>query len=136
MSPRTGLLAVVGAVAATAAVAAVAQAVGVDLAVEGSDETIPVSGVAVVTGGFTLVGVAMAAAFQRWSDRPADRFLRTTAALTALSLVPPFLWGADGATAGTLVLLHLVAATIVIPLVVRDLRSPRVRPGRQERVTA
>jgi hypothetical protein len=123
---RTGLLATVSAAAAaaaTAAVAAVAKAAGVDLAVEGSDETIPVSGIAVVTGGFTLVGVVIAAALQRWSARPADLFLRTAGSLTALSLVPPLLWGADGATIGTLVGLHLVAAAVAIPVLVRGLRT-------------
>jgi hypothetical protein len=123
MSPRTGLLAVVGAVVATATGATVARAAGVDLAVDGSDETIPVSGIAVVTGAFTLVGVAMAAAFQRWSRRPAEQFLLTAVALTALSLVPPVVWGADGATSATLVVLHLVAAAVAIPLLVRGLRT-------------
>ena len=122
---RTGLLAVVGAVVATAAVAAVATAAGVDLAVEGSDETIPVSGVAVITGGFTLVGVAMAIAFQRWSDRPAQRFLLVAVALTVISLVPPLLWGADAAAAATLVALHLVAAAVAVPVLVRGLRAER-----------
>lgn len=133
---RTGLLAVVGAAVATAAVAAAAKAAGVDLAVEGSDETIPVSGIAVVTGGFTIVGVVIAAALQRWSARPADLFLRTAGSLTALSLVPPILWGADRATVVTLVCLHLVAAAVAIPVLVRGLRSPQVRPAPQERVTA
>ena len=123
MSPRTGLLAVVGAVAATAAVAAIARALGVDLAVEGSSETIPVSGIAVVTGGFTLVGVALAAAFQRWSARPADRFVLTAGLLTALSLVPPLRWGADGPTVATLVVLHLVAAAVAIPVLTQGLRA-------------
>jgi hypothetical protein len=133
---RTGLLAVVGAAVATAAVAAAAKAAGVDLAVEGSDETIPVSGIAVVTGGFTLVGVVIAAALQRWSARPAGVFLWTARSLTVLSLAPPVLWGADGATIGTLVGLHLVAAAVAIPVLGRALRSPQVRPAQQERVTA
>ncbi|MCF6378739.1 DUF6069 family protein [Nocardioides KLBMP 9356] len=125
MSPRTGLLAVAGATGAAAVVAGVARAAGVDLAVDGSDETIPVSGVAVMTAGFTLVGVAMALGFQRWSARPADRFLVTAAGLTALSLVPPVLWGADGAAVGTLVALHLVAAAVAVPVLARGLRHPR-----------
>jgi hypothetical protein len=36
-------------------------------------------------------------------------------ALTAVSLVPPMVSGADAATATTLVGLHLVAATVVAP---------------------
>ena len=42
--------------------------------------------------GATLVGVAMAIALQRWSDRPAERFVLVAVALTVLSLVPPLLW--------------------------------------------
>jgi hypothetical protein len=123
MSPRTALLAVGGAVVATAAVTAVAKAAGVDLAVEGSDETIPVSGIAVVTGAFSLVGVVLAAGLHRWVGRPANLFARTTVGLTALSLVPPLLWAEGTATAVTLVVLHLVAASVVIPLLTRSLRT-------------
>ena len=36
--------------------------------------------------------------------------MRTTVALTAVSLVPPLLAGAEAATAVALVVLHLVAA--------------------------
>jgi hypothetical protein len=43
--------------------------------------------------------------------------------LTAASLVPPFLAGADPATVATLVALHLVAAAVVIPALTRSLRS-------------
>lgn len=44
-------------------------------------------------------------------------------ALTALSLVPPFLAAADTATAVTLVVLHLLAAAVVVPAVARSLRA-------------
>lgn len=118
----TGLLATTTAVVATAVVAALARQAGVDLRVSGSDGAIPVSGVAVVTGLFSLVGVVVAGALLRWSTRPAAGFLRTAVALTAVSLVPPVLAAADTATAGTLVLLHLVAAAVVVPALVRALR--------------
>ena len=45
-------------------------------------------------------------------------------ALTAVSLVPPFLAAADATTAVTLVALHLLAAAVVIPAVARTLRAP------------
>ena len=41
--------------------------------------------------------------------------------LTLVSLIPPFLSGANAATTVTLVGLHLVAATLVIPTLTRGL---------------
>ena len=118
-----GLLAVVVAMVATASVAAVARAVGVDFEVpDGGAESIPVSGVAVVTGVFSVVGVVLAAGLLRWSARPAPRFLQTALPLAALSLVPPFLAGADGGTTASLVTLHLVAAAVMVPALTRTLR--------------
>ncbi|GAB7037538.1 MULTISPECIES: DUF6069 family protein [Catenuloplanes] len=118
----TGLVATVAAVAATTVAAALARTAGVDFAVSGTGETIPLSGFAVVTGFFSLVGVAVAAAFRRWSDRPAHRFVRTTTLLTALSLVPPLLTGAAPATVAALVVLHLIPAAVLIPALARHLR--------------
>ena len=120
----TGLLATLVAMVATAVVAAFARAVGVDFAVSNSDETIPVSGIAVVTGFFSIVGVVLAAALLRWSARPAEWFVRTAVTLAAISLVPPVLLGADAATATALVGLHVTAATVMIPTLARTLRSP------------
>jgi hypothetical protein len=82
-----------------------------------------VSGVAFVTGVFSLVGVGLAVALLRWSSRPAEHFVRTTVALTAVSLVPPFLVGANAGTSLTLVALHLLAAVIVVPTLARTLRT-------------
>jgi hypothetical protein len=118
-----GTAAVVAAAALNAGVATLARAAGVDLEVAGG-EAIPVSGNAVVTAVLSGVGVVVAAALTRWSGRPAQWWLRTTVALTALSLVPPFLAGADPATAVTLVVLHLLAAAVVVPAVARTLPAP------------
>jgi hypothetical protein len=117
----TGLLATLTAAVATTGVAALARAAGVDLEVPADGETIPLSGIAFVTVACSLVGVALAAALHRWSPRPARWFLRTTAPLTLLSLVPPLVSGAAAATAATLVVLHLVAAAVVIPVLARSL---------------
>jgi len=68
--------------------------------------------------------VLIAGALARWSDSPVQWWLRTTAVLTAVSLVPPFLAAADAATAATLVALHLLAAAVVVPVVARTLRTP------------
>ncbi len=117
-----GFMATLAAMVATTLVAALARAVGVDFEVPEGGETIPLSGFAVVTGLFSLVGVVMAAALLRWSARPAERFVRTAVTLTAISLVPPLLSGANSATTSALLGLHLVAATVMIPTLARNLR--------------
>jgi len=108
---------------ATTLAAGLAQAVGVDFEVPDGGETIPLSGFAVVTGFFSVVGVVIAAALLRWSARPAQRFMQTAVSLTAISLVPPLLAGADTATITALLGLHLVAATVMIPALARSLRA-------------
>ena len=94
----TGFIATLAAMVATTLAAALAQAVGVDFEVPDGGETIPLSGFAVVTGFFSVVGIVIAAALLRWSARPAERFVRTAVSLTAISLVPPLLSGANAAT--------------------------------------
>lgn len=119
----TGLLATLVAMATAAVIAALARAAGVDFAVSNSDQTIPVSGIAVVTGFFSVVGVSIAAALRHWSARPADWFVRTAVTLTAVSLVPPVLLGEGAATRTALIGLHLVAAAVIIPSLARSLRA-------------
>ena len=119
----TGFIATLAAMSATTLAAAAAQAVGVDFEVPDGGETIPLSGIAVVTGFFSVVGVVIAAALLRWSARPAERFVRTAVTLTAISLVPPLLSGANTATTAALLGLHLVAATVMIPTLARSLRT-------------
>ena len=119
----TGVGAAVAAAALNAVVAALARVAGVDLEVTGG-EAIPVSGIAFVTVVLSVVGVLIAAALSRWSAEPVRWWIRTTVALTALSLVPPFLAAADAATAATLVVLHLLAAAVVVPVVARTLPDP------------
>ena len=55
--------------------------------------------------------------------RPAERFVWTAVPLTAISLVPPLLSGANTATITALIGLHLVAATVMIPNLARSLRT-------------
>ena len=106
---------------ATTLAAALTRAIGVDFEVPDGGETIPLSGFAVVTGFFSVVGVVIAAGFLRWSARPAERFVWTTVSLTAISLIPPLLSGANTATTTALIGLHLVAATVMIPTLARSL---------------
>jgi hypothetical protein len=119
----TGFIATLAAMVATTLAAALARAAGVDFEVPDGGETIPLPGFAVVTGFFSVVGVVIAVALRRWSARPAERFLWTAGSLTAISLVPPVLAGADAATTAALLGLHLVAATVMIPTLARSLRT-------------
>lgn len=119
----TGFLAVLTAMVATTLAAALFQAVGVDFEVPDGGETIPLSGFAVVTGFFSVVGLVIAAALLRRSARPAERFVWTAVSLTAISLVPPVLSGASTATTTALLGLHLVAAAVMIPALAWSLRT-------------
>ena len=119
----TGFIAMLAAMVATTAAAALAQAPGIVFQVPDGGETIPLSGFAVVTGFFSVVGILMAAVLRRWSARPAELFVRTAVTLTALSFVPPLLSGADTATITALLGLHAVVATVMIPTLARCLRS-------------
>jgi hypothetical protein len=123
----SGLVATLAAVVATTLAAALARAAGADFEIPDGGEQIPLPGFAVVTGFFSVVGVAIAAAFLRWSVRPAQRFGWTAVSLTALSLVPPLVSGASTATVTALLGLHLVPAAVMIPALVRSLRA---RPDR------
>jgi hypothetical protein len=118
-----GFIATLAAMVATTLATALAQAVGVDFEVPDGGETIPLSGFAVVTGLFSVVGIVIAVALFRWSARPAERFVWTAVSLTAISLVPPLLSGANTATTTALLGLHLVPATVMIPTLARSLRT-------------
>jgi hypothetical protein len=117
----TGLIAAVAAAATTTVLAALAMAVGVDFELPDGGESIPLLGFTQLTFMFSLVGIGIAAAVRRWSSQPARTFLRITLALTAISLVPPFLVDANPATVVSLLVIHLAAAAVVIPVLVRRL---------------
>lgn len=120
-----GLLAALVAVAVTTAAAALARAAGIDFELPDGGEPIPLAGFSVVTGVFAMLGLVVALGLRRWSARPDARFVQVTVVLTALSLVPPFLADADAASTTTLVLLHVLAAAVVIPTIAAGLRVPR-----------
>lgn len=119
----TGLVAVLAATAATALAAAAAGAAGADFEIPDGGEVIPLPGFAVVTGFFSVIGVVVAAALLRWSARPAQRFLWTAVTLTAISFVPSVLSGANTTTVLALIVLHLVAAAVMVPTLTRSLRT-------------
>ncbi|PUA79383.1 cell envelope biogenesis protein OmpA [Nocardioides currus] len=119
-----GVAAAVVAASATSALAALASAAGVSFA-DTSGESIPVSGFAVLTVAFSLVGVAMAAVMARTARRPRATFVRTTVVLTVLSFVPDLVVGFDAVSAATLMALHVVAAAIVVPTLAKRLATTR-----------
>ncbi|MFJ2827425.1 DUF6069 family protein [Streptomyces sp. NPDC087263] len=119
----TGFIATLAATVATTLAATLAHAVGIDFEVPDGGERIPLSGFAVVTGFFSVVGIVIAVALLRWSAHPAKRFVWTAVSLTAISMVPPLLCGADTATTTVLLGLHLVPATVMIPTLTRSLRT-------------
>ena len=114
-----GVAATAVASVATAGVAAAGHAAGISLDMAGAP--IPVSGFATLTAMLSLVGLVLAAVLGRFARRPRRTFVRTTVALTVLSLVPDVIADAASTTKVLLMLTHLVAAAIVIPAVARRL---------------
>ncbi|SPT59653.1 DUF6069 family protein [Actinomadura madurae] len=116
-----GLTAAAVASAVTATVAAAGELAGISLDIGG--KPIPVPMFAVLTAFFSAVGLALALVLAHVARRPRTAFVRTTIALTALSLVPDVLADASAATRMLLMLTHVVAAAIVIPAVARRLSA-------------
>lgn len=122
---KPGLRSGVVAAVATMVVAGVASGIDISLAVDG--EAIPVLGFGQTTLMATVVGILLARSLRRRVSQPRPTFVRTTVALTALSLVPDVIAPADTATKLTLMLTHLVAAAIIIPALASRLPERRAR---------
>lgn len=121
---KHGLAAAVAASAVTTAIAAVASGAGVTFA--GPDgSSIPLLGFAQLTLVFSLIAVGIAAVMARRARRPRSTFARTCVALLILSVVPDLTFGFDGASAAVLILTHLAAAAIVVPVLARRLAGAR-----------
>jgi peptidoglycan/LPS O-acetylase OafA/YrhL len=114
---RTTVVAGLAAAAAATGVAAALHAAGVSFEVDG--EMIPLAGFAQMTFLGAVIGGVLLAVLNRRSRSARRRFLQTAVALTALSCVPSLTWPDDAATKLALVALHLVAAAIVVPALVR-----------------
>ena len=110
---------VIGLVAAgvVTAAAALFHAVGVSFEIDG--EMIPMLGFAQLTFVAAVIGGVLLALLNRRSSAPGLRFLQVTAALTALSCVPSVAMSDDVATKAALVALHLLAAAIIVPVLLR-----------------
>ena len=111
---RTGAVAGVAAAAVTLAFAATVEALGVSFA-DDRGRQIPLLGFAQVTLFCAAIGIAMAAFCARRLSRPKRSFLVTTISLTIASLVPPLLIHADASTVAALIVVHAIAAAVIIP---------------------
>ena len=121
---KHGIAAAVVASVATTVLAMAASAAGVSFA-DRTGAGIPIAGFTQLTLIFSLLGVAMAAVMARKARRPRSTFVRTAAVLTVLSFVPDLTFGFDTASAVTLIALHTVAASIVVPTLAARLRRTR-----------
>ena len=110
---------VIGAIAAAVVTAAAGllHAAGVSFAIDG--EMIPLLGVTQMTFLGAVIGGVLLAGLNRWSTAPRRRFLQVAVALTALSCVPSATMPDHVATKLALVALHLLAAAIVVPVLLR-----------------
>jgi hypothetical protein len=119
---RSGAAAGAVAAVATTAVSLVAHAAGVSFA-DRTGESIPWFAFAQLTFVCAMLGVALAAGVRRRASQPRRRFTRTAWTLAVASCVAPTLIGLSAAGAATLVVDHLVAASIVIPVIASRLRD-------------
>ncbi|MGQ0804356.1 MAG: DUF6069 family protein [Actinomycetota bacterium] len=122
---RVGAVASVAATVATVVFALCAKAIDIPLEIDG--EQIPVSGFAMVTLFWSVVGTGLAMALARWAKRPARTFVVTTVVLTLVSFVPVATADATTATQVALALSHVLAAGIVIPTLALRLPNERER---------
>ncbi len=121
---KHGLAAAVAASVVTTAIAAVASGAGITFA--GPDgSSIPLLGFAQLTLVFSLIAVGIAAVMARRARRPRSTFVLTCVALLTLSAVPDLTFGFDGAAAAVLILTHLAAAAIVVPVLAHRLAGAR-----------
>jgi uncharacterized membrane protein YoaK (UPF0700 family) len=118
---KAGIAAAAVASCATTNVAAAGNVVGISLDLAG--QPIPILGFGTLTAIFSVVGLILAVVLSHFARRPQSTFVRTTVLLTALSLVPDVIADAGVATKALLMLTHLVAAAIVIPVIARRLRA-------------
>lgn len=118
VAPRYRLLSaglVYGVVAsiATSLVVVAARAADVQVAIDG--ERVPLYAFAQLTMVGALLGVLIAKVLSRRADRPRTTFVRTTVALTALSIIPDLLVSASTGSRIVLAATHVLAAAIIIP---------------------
>jgi hypothetical protein len=117
---RPGLVAAIVAAGTTTAIAAVTMAAGVTFETA-PGEAIPIIGFAQLTFVFSSIGILIAWAIRRRAARPRQTFTTVAVVLTVLSVVPDITMPFATASKLTLILSHLVAAAIVVPVLARRL---------------
>ena len=118
---RATLTTGLGAAAAVTAFAAVAHAAGVGFTT-GEGKMIPLLGFAQMTFIGAVLGGLLVAGLNRRSVRPRQRFVVIASVLTVLSCIPSVAMPPDAATKITLVVAHLLAAAIIVPVLARHAR--------------
>jgi hypothetical protein len=118
---RTTIVVGIAAAGIVTVVAALLHAVGVSFEIDG--EMIPLLGFAQLTFVGAVIGGVFLAVVNRRSAAPARRFAQIAVALTALSCVPSVAMPDDVATKLALVALHVLAAAIIVPLLLRHARD-------------
>ena len=125
---RDSVVGVLAGAAALFAYGAAAVAVHGPMEVGDPGNTAPITAASFAIGVLfsSFFGVVIAVALARWAKRPARTFQRAAIALTVVSLWAPFTAQTDGTTRAILAVGHVVAAAVIIPLVVRALRTRHV----------
>jgi hypothetical protein len=129
---RVSLVATVLAAGTTEALTALVRAAGVDLAVGdpggSAASVVPVNpGACAISVTISMVvGTAIAALFNRYASHPARSYRIVTGVLVLASLLAPLTAAATSpSTKLTLIVAHLIAAAIIVPMIAR--RLPRTR---------
>lgn len=127
---KVGLVAAALAAAATEAFTAIVRTAGVHLAIGNIGGTaadvvqIGPGACSIMVAICVALGLGVAAGLNRWATRPTRTFMVSACVLTGLSFVPDVFAGATATSSKlTLMVAHVIAAVIVIPLVARSLRD-------------
>jgi peptidoglycan/LPS O-acetylase OafA/YrhL len=125
---RESVIGVVAGAAVLFAYGAAAVAVHGPMAVGDPGDTVPITAASFAIGVLfsSFFGVVIAVALARWAKRPARTFQRAAIVLAAGSLYAPFTAHTDTATKYVLAVGHVVAAAVIVPLIVRALRTRNV----------
>jgi hypothetical protein len=115
--PRTTIVVGLAAAGIVTVAAALLHAVGVSFEVDA--EMIPLLGFAQLTFVGAVIGGVLLAVLNRRSATPSRRFVQIVVTLTALSCVPSVAMSDDMATKVALVALHVLAAAIIVPVLLR-----------------
>jgi len=114
---RTTIVVAALAAIATTIAATTMRAAGVHLAAGGR---IPLAAFVQFTFAGAVLGGLLVAMLNRRSALPRDRFIRIAVALTALSCLAPAAAGDDVSSKIGLIAIHLLAATIIGPVLARQ----------------